>query len=78
MIRPLIGSAAMAVLIGFGTIAPALAAPPTVIPSPGYDRRLIESRKALGNPYYDERPVVVAPRGHRNHERRYGQPRHRR
>jgi hypothetical protein len=29
---------------------PALAAPPTVTPSPGYDARLQESRKAMANP----------------------------
>lgn len=52
-------------------IAPAVAAPPTVVPSPGYDARLSESRRALaaGSPYqrYDDRyheplPGYVTPR----------------
>jgi hypothetical protein len=37
--------AALAALLG----GPALAAPPTVTPSPGYDARLQESRKATAN-----------------------------
>ena len=37
---------AIAALIVAGTLAPVLAAPPTVVPSPGYDARLQESRKA--------------------------------
>jgi hypothetical protein len=38
--------AAGAVLGGLTLIAPALAVPPTVTPSPGYDARLQESRSA--------------------------------
>ncbi|ABD88760.1 hypothetical protein [Rhodopseudomonas palustris] len=45
-------------LIGVALIGPALAAPPTVTPSPGYDRRLIESRRELGA------RVLVAPPHH--------------
>ena len=38
---------AVATLVSFGGwIAPAIAAPPTVTPSPGYDARLQESRAA--------------------------------
>lgn len=36
-----------AALIGGGCIPPATAAPPTVVPSPGYDARLQEQRAAL-------------------------------
>ena len=71
MIRPLAACAALAVVLGFNAIAPAIAAPPTVVPSPGYDRRLVESRKALGSSYYDEGRVVVAPRAYRGHVRRH-------
>ncbi|MBB5048928.1 CRISPR/Cas system-associated protein Csm6 [Rhodopseudomonas rhenobacensis] len=42
-------------LTGAGLIGPAFAAPPTVTPSPGYDQRLIESRRELGA------RVLVAP-----------------
>jgi hypothetical protein len=36
-----------ATLIGAACIRPAMAAPPTVVPSPGYDARLQEQRAAL-------------------------------
>jgi plasmid stabilization system protein ParE len=75
MIRHLVGAAAMAAGIGLAATVQALAAPPTVVPSPGYERRLVESRKALGSYYYDEGPVVVAPRGHRRHGRSHGRHR---
>ena len=41
-------------LAGWGLMAPASAAPPTVTPSPGYDARLQEQRAAQGyqGPYY--------------------------
>jgi hypothetical protein len=44
--------AAGAVLVGSAMFAPALAAPPTVTPSPGYDARLQAQRTA---------PVVYEP-----------------
>jgi hypothetical protein len=75
MIRKLVGVTAMTAWVGFSAIAPALAAPPTVVPSPGYDRRLVESRRALGSSYHDERLVVV-PREHRHHDRSHGRHRH--
>ena len=37
---------AIAALIGWLSLVPAHAAPPTVIPSPGYDARLQEQRAA--------------------------------
>lgn len=55
MIRPLAACAALAAVLGFNAIAPAIAAPPTVVPSPGYDRRLVESRKALGSSFFATR-----------------------
>lgn len=39
--------ALVAALIGGACIPPATAAPPTVVPSPGYDARLQEQRAAL-------------------------------
>jgi hypothetical protein len=80
MIRRLVGASAtaMAVWVGSSVLAPVLAAPPTVVPSPGYDSRLIESRRAYLSYYYDEGPMVVAPRGHRNHNRGHGRHRHQR
>jgi hypothetical protein len=36
-----------AALIGGACVRPAMAAPPTVVPSPGYDARLQEQRAAL-------------------------------
>ena len=39
-------SAAISVLAGWLSLAPAHAAPPTVTPSPGYDARLQEQRAA--------------------------------
>ena len=38
---------AVAVLVAVTGFAPVVAAPPTVTPSPGYDARLQEQRKAL-------------------------------
>lgn len=35
---------------GWFALSPAAARPPTVITSPGYDRALVESRKALQHP----------------------------
>jgi hypothetical protein len=78
MFHRLVGATAMTVWLSFGAIAPALAAPPTAVPSPGYERRLVESRRALGSYYYDEGPVVVAPRGHRRHGRGHGRHRYQR
>jgi hypothetical protein len=39
-------TALSAVLIGGAFFGPAMAAPPTVVPSPGYDARLQEQRAA--------------------------------
>ena len=39
-------ASAVVTLFIIGAVAPALTAPPTVTPSPGYDARLKESRKA--------------------------------
>jgi hypothetical protein len=65
-------SLAMAGLVAFGAgawlTAPAAAAPPTVVPSPGYDARLQEQRAVQS---YGE-PVVRAPRlAHRHHAKRH-------
>jgi hypothetical protein len=48
--RNCIGSAAVAAVLAVASwiwSAPAIAAPPTVVPSPGYDARLAESRALL-------------------------------
>ena len=37
---------AIAILAGWASLTPALAVPPTVTPSPGYDARLQEQRAA--------------------------------
>lgn len=47
--------------------APALARPPTVGVNPGYDRRLIESRKE--QPGADAAPFTTAPVRHKRHTR---------
>ncbi|HLZ03045.1 MAG TPA: hypothetical protein VKR55_12940 [Bradyrhizobium sp.] len=49
-------ASAAAALLMVGAVAPAVAAPPTVVPSPGYDARLQESRKAIA-----ATPSVVDP-----------------
>jgi hypothetical protein len=56
----------------FASIAPALAVPPTVTPSPGYDARLQEQRKAAsGSSSTLIQPVVPftpPPRHHGKHK----------
>ncbi|BAL73889.1 hypothetical protein [Bradyrhizobium cosmicum] len=60
---------ALAALCGASTLA--LARPPTVMNSPGYDRRLQESRSQLGSsPAVTEpasTPVVKPKRGKKKH-----------
>ena len=59
--------AAVMALVGWASLTPADAAPPTVTPSPGYDARLQEQRAAQRN--YE--PVVRYPRPvSRRHARR--------
>jgi hypothetical protein len=49
-------------LMGSAPIMPAMAAPPTVVPSPGYDARLQEQR-AASHPVESPKPVTdPAPR----------------
>jgi len=61
-------ASAAAALVAFGSIVPALAVPPTVTPSPGYDARLQESRKAAaGSPSTavdPATPLTPPPRHH--------------
>ena len=48
--KEIVGTVALALalsLVGSALVAPALARPPTVTNSPGYQARLAESRKAL-------------------------------
>ena len=55
-----IAIAGTALLLGcWIAAAPAMARPPTVTSSPGYDRRLVESRKALQPPAASD--LHVAP-----------------
>jgi hypothetical protein len=63
----LISAAAAVALVGWAAMAPAFARPPTVGVNPGYDRRLIESRKQRAA--VDGAPVTTAPAGHRRHHR---------
>lgn len=72
--RTIFRTALVAAALSFGcwiAVAPALARPPTVTTSPGYDRRLVESRKQLQAPaplqWHDQRPV----RRHWKHKRRH-------
>jgi hypothetical protein len=57
-----------AALFGGAAVGPAIAAPPTVVPSPGYDARLQEQRAAQAaqshRPVYDPAPRRK-PRPHR-------------
>jgi hypothetical protein len=65
-------SAFAAIVGAIGLVAPARAAPPTVVPSPGYDARLQEQRARMA-----ASPATVSPvpatrgsrkRGHHRHE----------
>ena len=59
-------ASALAILVLWGTAAPALAVPPTVTPSPGYEARLQEQRKAMSSPTVVQpaMPFAPAPRHH--------------
>jgi hypothetical protein len=57
-------TASAAALVVLGSIAPALAVPPTVTPSPGYDARLQEQRKAMSTPPSTVAQPVTPPRHH--------------
>ena len=63
-----------AALIGSAFFGPALAAPPTVVPSPGYDARLQEQRAAqtisepLAPPVRPLKPVSRRPVKHIHHD----------
>ncbi|HEU0083481.1 MAG TPA: hypothetical protein VFQ87_11480 [Bradyrhizobium sp.] len=54
----------IAALTGAACIGPAMAAPPTVVPSPGYDARLQEQR-ALN--HAGQPPAVYSPAPRRKH-----------
>ena len=54
------GVAVMAVVAAGAWMAPASAAPPTVVPSPGYDARLQQQRAAQSS----QAPEVVEPVAH--------------
>ncbi|QPF92343.1 hypothetical protein [Bradyrhizobium commune] len=56
---------ALAAFCGASTIAEAR--PPTVMNSPGYDRRLQESRSALGNPTTETAPATIPKRSKKKH-----------
>jgi hypothetical protein len=63
--RTKFGVVALAALLG----GPALAAPPTVTPSPGYDARLQESRKAAATTSDQSSGPANAPAAPRRHPR---------
>ncbi|MCA6108919.1 hypothetical protein [Bradyrhizobium cenepequi] len=51
--------------LALGSVASSHAAPPTVVPSPGYDARLQESRAARSVPAFEPftpAPKPIAPR----------------
>ncbi|HEY7842952.1 MAG TPA: hypothetical protein VID30_04630 [Bradyrhizobium sp.] len=62
----------IAALAMFGLIAPAFAVPPTVTPSPGYDARLQESRKAAAG----SSSTVVQPAAPFTPPRHHGKRKH--
>jgi hypothetical protein len=60
--------AAVAASVTVGSLTPALAVPPTVTPSPGYDARLQEQRKAAsGSPSTVVQPVAPYTTPSRHH-----------
>jgi len=64
MKRKSFAAIAVAVAISsIGAIAPALAVPPTVTPSPGYDARLAEQRRAaeVQAPAHARKPLPRSP-----------------
>ncbi|MES2752498.1 MAG: hypothetical protein V4661_14110 [Pseudomonadota bacterium] len=71
---PIFRTAAVAATVSLGcwiAASPALARPPVAMSSPGYERRLVESRKQLQAPApsqgHEQRPV----RRHWKHKRRH-------
>ena len=60
---------AIAAFLGWVSVIPAYAAPPTVTPSPGYDARLQEQRAASTRFYEPGAPVTkpVPPRRAKRH-----------
>ncbi|WP_457492334.1 hypothetical protein [Tardiphaga sp. P5_C7] len=58
-----IAIAVAAVIVSLGAIAPAFAVPPTVTPSPGYDARLAEQRRAaeVQAPAHARKPLPRPP-----------------
>lgn len=68
-----------AAVLAAGLLAPpamVMAAPPTVVPSPGYDLRLQESRRArAAEPGYRRAPAEIAPRRQRAPEQWRSRPR---
>ena len=58
---------ALAMTLGGGILASAHAAPPTVTPSPGYDARLQESRKAMSTTLTADPSAPVNPPVLRRH-----------
>jgi hypothetical protein len=60
----------IAAVVVTALLTPALAAPPTVVPSPGYDARLQESRKATTHPIVVDPAMPTAPAVRRHHAKR--------
>jgi hypothetical protein len=64
--------ATLATLVTVGSLSPAQAVPPTVTPSPGYDARLQEQRKAAAGSsstvVQPAAPFTTPPRHHRKHK----------
>lgn len=58
---------ALGMMLGGAIFASAHAAPPTVTPSPGYDARLQESRKAMSTTLTVDPPAPVNPPVVRRH-----------
>jgi hypothetical protein len=63
------GLIASAVVLVLWAVAPAFARPPTVGVNPGYDRRLVESRKPLAGDDATVAPASIMPARHKGHRR---------
>jgi len=61
---------AFAILLVVGGTSQASAAPPTVTPSPGYDARLQEQRKAATATPAPAEPVAPSPQVRKRHVKR--------
>jgi hypothetical protein len=62
-----VAALATIMIVAASLVAPARAAPPTVTPSPGYDARLQEQRKAMSPTPSNQSAVTTNPATTRHH-----------